>query len=165
MKTAVLIGLVVAVPATAQRSPDLSGRWEFAGGITTSSRTSSDNTPRSTTSNTISGAAFNCGRECTILQKGQTLTIADAHLAARPNPAQAITIRIDGRPAAVTDTFSPSRALSVTAKWNGEKLEVATASGAHTVRQTIYLDAKELVVVTAVEIGDIKPVTFRYRKK
>jgi hypothetical protein len=75
-----------------------------------------------TTSTTISGAPVNCGTACTITQKGDTLTIADAQLADYPGkdtsqPTPAVALHLNGQQLEVVDSFSPARQIPVRARW------------------------------------------------
>jgi len=168
-----LVAVAVFVPLSgvAQRRPDLSGNWVLVTATTTGSRTTGKSeTPKAsgevpTTSTTISGAAFNCGTECTIIQKGQTLTVDKALLASRPTPALAVTLHLDGHQMSVVDSFNPPREIPVMAKWNGTRLEITTSTGSHAYNQLISLERTQLVVVTSSNFGADQPVTFRYKKK
>ena len=167
----VAVAVLVPVSGAAQRKPDLSGHWMLVTATTTGGRTKEKSgTPKAsgevpTTSNTVSGAAFNCGSECTIVQKGQMLTVDKAHLATRPTPAPAVMLHLDGRQTSVVDSFSPRRDIPATAKWNGNKLEITSSTGSHTVTQLVSIEATQLVVVTSVNINGDQPVTFTYKKK
>ena len=83
MVTVGLSGFVLlSTSGLAQSKSDFSGQWELTEALVTGASrdgTTSDK-PRRTTSTTISGAPVNCGRGCTISQKGQTLTIDHALL-------------------------------------------------------------------------------------
>lgn len=169
-----LVAVAVFVPLSgaAQRRPDLSGHWVLVTATSPADRTTGrSGTPQAsgevhTTSNTVSGAAFNCGSECTIVQKGQMLTVDEgAHLASRPTPAPAVTLHLDGRQMSVVDSFNPRREIAVTAKWNGDKLEITSSTGLHTITQLVSIEATQLVVVTSVNIEADQPVTFKYKKK
>ncbi len=118
-----------------------------------------------TTLTTVSGAAFNCGRECTIVHKGQMLMIDEALLGSDKTVAPTVTLHLDGRKISVVDSFNPQREIPVTAMWNGERLEIISSTGSRTVTQSVTLEAGELVVVTAFNRDAARPVTFRYRKK
>jgi hypothetical protein len=165
--------LIVLFPVSpdAQGPPDFSGDWVLVKATTLGGRpsgkavapTTSDET--STSSNTLSGAAFNCGRGCTIHHKGQTLTVEAALLGSDVKPAPSVTLQLDGRRMSVIDSFSPKRQLPVTAKWNGAKLEITTSPGPYTVTQSLGVDAAQLVVVTSVDRPSERPVTLRYAKK
>ncbi|MBZ5499623.1 MAG: hypothetical protein LAP85_24760 [Acidobacteriia bacterium] len=177
----VAVAVLVPLSGAAQRPPDLSGHWvlvtatAFAGGR----GTGRPGTPQAsgevhTTSTTVSGAAFNCGTECTIVQKGQMLTVDKAHLASRPTPAPAVTLHLDGRQTSVIDSFAatfkggptnPRREIPVTAKWNGDTLEITSSTGLHTFTQLLSIEEKQLVVVTLIDIESAPPVTFKYKKK
>jgi len=93
------------------------------------------------------------------------LTVDKAHLASHPTPAPAVTLHLDGRQTSVVDSFSPRREIPVTAKWNGDKLEITSSTGLHTITQLVSIEATQLVVVTSVNIEADQPVTFKYKKK
>ena len=171
-----LVAVVVFVPLSgvAQRRPDLSGNWVLvkatsAGGGRTKEKPGSAKASGEVpmTSTTVSGAAFNCGSECTIIQKGQMLTVDKAHLGSNPKPAPAVTLPLDGSQTSVIDSFNPDspRKIPVTAKWNGSKLEITSATGSHAYTQLVSIEAAQLVVVTSVNIEAAQPVTFKYKKK
>ena len=118
----------------------------------------------------FSGAPFNCGRECTIVHKGQTLRIDRAYLASDPTPAPAVTLQLNGRPRSVVDSFSPWREIPATAQRIGDRLKISsststTSMGEYTITQFVFIEATQLVVVTSVNIDDFPPMTFRYKKK
>ena len=158
----------------AQRRPDFSGHWVLAEALVTGATRGSTEAigPRPTTVNTISGAAFNCGRECTIAHKEQTLTIENAQLAEYKGKDKSLvtpplTLRLDGREAEVIDTFSPARTIPAAATWKGRTLTIETRSGSRTVNQSLSLDSTQLVVVV-VDTFDgerMSTVTFKYKKK
>jgi hypothetical protein len=175
-----ILGIVSAllVPASgaAQRQPNFSGHWMLVEALSTGATRASSGTPAPggvpTRSNTIGGAAVNCGRECTIVHKGQMLTIDNAQLAdfagkdkSRRTPA--VTFQLDGRRASVVDSFSPSRELSVTAKWNGDKLEVTTGEERLVHKQLLSLEEAQLVVVSVTSLNGERrsELTFKYKKK
>lgn len=160
-------GLVLlSTSGLAQRQPNFSGQWELVEALASGpgrDGTASDQ-PRRTTSTTISGAPFNCGRGCTIVHKGQTLTVARAQLAgAEPSAVPSITLQLDGRETKIVDSFNPPSELSVIARWQGGGLEVETRSGGP-LRQTLTIDKNELLVATTNERQGTG-TTFRYRKK
>jgi hypothetical protein len=167
-----LAGVLILLPVsgTAQSRPNLSGDWTLVSATTSGTRgprepdSSSGRAERPTTSNTASGAAFNCGRQCTIVQKGQTLTIDKALLGTSTTPAPAVTLQVDGRQLSVVDSFSPRREIPVTATWNGNRLEIVSSTGSRTVTQSLAIEAGQLVVVTSFTRDAARPVTFRYRK-
>lgn len=179
--TALVTALVLGpISGAAQRRPDFSGVWvlveALAGGPGRSAPDgASSEGPRRTSSTTISGAPFNCGRECTISQKGQTLTIEDAQLADYPGkdrtqPTPAVTLHLDGRQAEVVDSFSPPRQLPVTARWEGNKVRIESggaASRSVAWTQVLSLDSGQLVVVSSTNInGESRgETTFKYRQK
>jgi hypothetical protein len=163
-----------AKAAARQRRPDFSGQWVLVEALVTGSTRGSEETsgPRHTSSNTISGAAFNCGRECTIAQKGLTLTIQNAELADYPGkdrsrPTPAVTLQMDGDQRSVVDSFSPSRQLPVTAKWEGNELEITSGRGSLVQTQSLSLEGKQLVVVNVAQVNGDRgsEVTFKYQRK
>lgn len=154
------------------RAPDLSGRWVLlaasaGAGSRTSGRGSAaqaNGEPRTIT-NTVSGAAFNCGRECTIVHKGQILRIEAALLASNTTPAGVVTLHLDGRQRTAIDSFGPPRQIPVRAAWNGDKVEIASVTGSHTITQVVSVEGGQLVVVTSVDIDGSRPETFRYKRQ
>lgn len=177
--TAGVLALLTVEPE-AQRLPNLSGHWELVEALATGpgrDGTVSDK-PRPTTSTTISGAPFNCGRGCTIVQKGQTLTIDNAQLADIPGrdktrPPPSMAFHVNGQQMKVVDSYNwdPPREMPVTARWDGDKVRIETvdhgAMATLTWTQLLSLEDGQLVVVTT-SIRDGQPrsgTTFRYRKK
>ena len=162
---------LVPLLAAAQHPPDLSGDWVLI------SATSSGGGGRGGTgrpeargghqvaTNTASGAAFNCGRACTIVCKGQTLRIDAAYLGSNDKPAPPVILRLDGRQGAVVDSFNPGREIPATAQWVGDRLKITSPSNRITRTQLVSLEASQLVVVTSVNIEGDEPVTFRYKRK
>jgi len=173
MMKASVLGLLVLVPVSgaAQSRPNFSGDWVLLSATTSATRgtgeagTSTAGGEKRIRSNTASGAAFNCGRECSIVHKGQALTIEKALLALQTTPAPVVKLQLDGRQISVVNSFSPDREIPVTAKWNGDKLEITSATGSGTVTQSLAIEAGQLVVVTSVHRHSAQPVTFRYKKK
>jgi hypothetical protein len=165
-----LAGAIFLLPqfASAQRQPNLSGDWELVEALVRGAGRDStggkSDAPRRTTSTTISGAAFNCGRGCTIEQKGQTLAIARAQLAgADPAAVPVVRLQVNGRPTRVVDSFNPPGELPVVARWQDGGIEMETRQWS-VVRQRLTIEKNELIVVTTNErIGS--ETIFRYRKK
>lgn len=164
-----LVGVVLLLPASGQtqRRPDFSGEWELVEALTSGvgREGAASEGPRRTTSTTISGAAFNCGRGCSLTQKGQTLTIARAQLAASdPSiPVPIVTFHLDGKQTTVIDSFNPPGELAVVARWQSGGLEVETRSRVPW-KQTLRLEKNELLVVsTNPRFGT--EMSLRYRKK
>ena len=79
MLRASLVAVLVIVPlaSAAQPSTNFSGDWVLVSATVSGTRgrgeaeTSKASGERRTMGNTASGAAFNCGRECTIVLKGR----------------------------------------------------------------------------------------------
>lgn len=170
---------VEAQPASAkgtarERRPDFSGNWVLIEGLVTGATRDSaeSSTPRRTSSTTVSGAAFNCGRECTIVHKGQVLTVTNAELADYPGkdksrPTPAVTVQLDGRERKVVDSFSPSREIPATASWKGSKLEITSGTGSLVHNQLLSLEGKQLVVANVAQVNSERrgDVTYKYAKK
>jgi hypothetical protein len=173
-----VLGIVLlSTSGIAQRKPDFSGQWELTEALvtgTTRDGTTSDK-PRRTTSTTISGAPFNCGRGCTISQKGQTLTVDQAQLGGdsgkNNSPPPAVTFSLNGRETKVIDSFNAPRELPVIARWVGNEVRVETVQQGQMATiawtQTVSLEDGQLVVVsTATRDGEARGgTTFTYRRK
>jgi hypothetical protein len=150
--------------ASAQSRPDFSGNWVLVSATATGTRGGDSTDERPITSNTASGAAFNCGRECTLEHKEQAVMIDKALLGSNPDPAPAVTLQLNGREASVLDSFNPPRKIPVTAQWNGNKLEIASKGLVRTITQLVSIEGSELVVV--ISSGSEQPrVTLKYKKK
>jgi hypothetical protein len=168
-----IAALMAFVPllAAAQRPPDLSGDWALvsatssgAGGRGAAGETDTRGDHR-VTSNTVSGAAFNCGRGCTIVHKGQTLRIDGAYLGSNDKPAPPVTLLLDGRQRSVVDSFNPGREIPATGQWVGDRLKITSPSSRMTTTQLVSLEASQLIVVTSVNMEGAEPVTLRYKRK
>lgn len=170
MLRATVLGALVLMPSsTAAQKPNFSGDWHLESATTAggargagASKLSGE---RTITTNTAGGAAFNCGRECTIIQKGQTLTIEKALLASSSTPAPVVTLQLDGQQAPVIDSFSPNRTILAAAKWKGSEIEIVSSTGSLTFTQLLSAEGAQLVVVTSLDRAGSSPVTFRYRQK
>jgi hypothetical protein len=170
----VAMAVILPVSGAAQRSPDLSGHWVLASATSAGGGRTKEKSERPessaevpTRSTTISGAAFNCGTECTIVQKGQMLTVEKAHLASSPALAPTVTLHLDGRQMSVIDSFNPNprRPIPATARWNGDKIEITSSTGRHTITQLVSIEATQLVVVTSTDFDGDRPLTLRYKRK
>ena len=174
-----IVSLVVAslflapIAASAQSKPNLSGTWVLVEALMSGAGRNAPEGgaegPRRTSSTTTSGAAFNCGTECTISQKGQTLTIENAQLADYPGkdkskPTPPVTLHLDGRNAEVIDSFSPERQISVSARWEGNKLSITSSEPGIGFPQTLSIENGQLVVVTTSARHGVQTI-FKYKKK
>jgi hypothetical protein len=158
----VLAGLAVgsvvwSLAAEAQRRPDFGGTWvlveALVSGSTRGAADAGGGGPVRTPTTTIGGAPFNCGRECTIVQKNQTLTVEAAKLADFPGkdpyqPTPAVTFHLDGRQAEVVNSFTPRQRIAVTAKWDGNTVQIESATEWLKRTQSLSLDGGRLVVVS-----------------
>lgn len=169
IRDALVIALLLApIPAGAQLATDFSGTWELVSAAAPGARGAGrgGNGSNSISSNTMSGAPFNCGRRCTIAQRGAMLVVDQAYLGSATTPAPAVTLHLDGRQEDVVDSFSPSRQIPATAQWVGEELEItsATSSQKSKLMQHLSIEGGQLVVVNAIDIPGVQAVTFKYKK-
>jgi hypothetical protein len=168
----IVLAVVVLVvnPGEQTRRPDFSGKWVLLEALMTGpgrdGAAGADAAPRRTSSITLSGAALNCGRGCTITLKGQSLTVSDALLAGfeTTGPAPSVTIRLDAREQKVIDTFSPSRELMVTASWQGDSLQIKAGPDATAMTQLVSIEKNQLVVRNRGRAADLGTI-YRYAKK
>jgi hypothetical protein len=178
LATVVCASVLVPSSGEAQRRPDLSGTWVLVEVLATgpgrdAPEGSASAAPRRITATTGFGA-FRCGRECTIIHKGQTFTIKDAELPDYPGkdkskPTPAVALRLDGRPREVVDSFAPSRQLPVIARWDGNKVRIESRTADSVIASTQWLSFDDglLVVVVSTTLNNVArgETTFRYRKK
>jgi hypothetical protein len=167
---------LIPIPGAAQHRPDFSGDWVLAEALATGpgrdASAPGTTTARPTTSTTISGAPFNCGIACTIVHKGQALTILNANLPDYPGkdksrPTPSVTLHLDGRQLEVVDSFSPSRRMPVTAQWQGDRVRIESRSGRLAMKQVLSLEQSRLVVASTAELDGqlLGQTTFTYRRK
>jgi hypothetical protein len=145
---------------SAQRPPDLSGTWVYAGAEASATRNGGGKGPARIIE--VSGAAFNCGIECTIAQEGQTLTISrtPGEDGAKRPPAVLQIATGDGP----NQPVGPAGTL---AKWEGEQLVVTRSMGVLSIRQAITIERGQLVVASLVDTGrpdDLRSVQTYSRK-
>ena len=163
--------LIVYLLTPAGQAPmqNLSGDWVLSTATTTgggrstapgNSTSSGRHTPISSTA--IGGAAFNCGRQCKIVQKGKTLTVQGALLGEDPAPAAAVTFSLDGKETGVVDVFNPQQKLTASARWNLKVLEVLTPPR---YTQVISLESRQLVVVTTMNKIPDSQIVYKYDRK
>jgi hypothetical protein len=100
------------------------------------------------------------------------LTVGTAQLAdfvgrdkSRATPA--VTLHLDGRQAAVVDSFQPHRTISVTAKWDGDRLQIDSRLDPTATTQFLSLEEAQLVVVNVTYLNGERrsEVTFKYNRK
>ena len=148
----------------------MSGDWVLESATSTGGRSASGTQPPAGThaimSTTISGAAaFNCGRQCRILQKLQTLTIDEAILEENARPAVPVRLVSNGVQTPVNDSFNPGGMIPVTTKWNRDELEIVSSTGSHAYTQRLTMHDGRLVVVTSINRDDEPPVTYTYKRR
>jgi len=147
VKTFLLVAAVSMTGAwTGQSTPDFSGTWTFL--EVTGGSTRGASTPGKQRSPNISGAAFNCGNECTITQKDGKLSIS------RPAPEQGV------KPADVVLPID-----GATAKWDGQKLIITRTLGPTSVTQTLSLDNGKLSILAVFAPEGLASTTTTYQKK
>ncbi len=171
--------VLLSVTGAAQSRPNFSGSWVLVQALRSGpSRGESQPAPAvvSAKIDTISGAAFNCGRQCTITHKGQTLTVDSAQLREVPGQdksfrAPVVTLDLDGRQATVIDSsdpIPPYRTIPVIAKWQGTSLQVESdlRSDPLFTTQSLSLEGTQLVVVSVRFLNGQRhsEVTLRYAK-
>ena len=106
----------------------------------------------------VSGAAFNCGVECTIKQSGQALLTVS-----RVPGEDGVT-----RPPVVLEivpgdvTHQPVGPAGTMATWEGDQLVVTRSMGVLSIRQTITIERGQLVVASLVDTG--RPDDIRSRQ-
>lgn len=141
----------------AQRNPDFSGTWLLVsapgmGGETTGGRGGRGGGVVSE----VSGAAFNCGLECTIVQNAGALTISRPVNPKGVKPSD-VVIRLDGR---------DSHEYKAIVKWDAEKLVVTrTIAGSLAVTQTLTRAENKMTVVSSFSVPGDVPVTLTYARK
>ena len=160
-------GLLVLAPLSAAppQVPNFSGHWVLAtatatgGGWTSGGAVAYATVERPTTRHTTIGAAFNCGRECTIGHEGETLSIQNAILAGRAEPAPTVMLQLSGRRTLpVLGQFVP-----VTAAWNAERLDIVTESAPRGYSQSLSFAGTQLVVMTS-DVHVTSRLTLKYNK-
>jgi hypothetical protein len=78
-----------------------------------------------------------------------------------------VTLHLDGRQAAVVDSFQPHRTISVTAKWDGDRLQIDSRLDPTATTQFLSLEEAQLVVVNVTYLNGERrfEVTFKYNRK
>lgn len=154
---------VTAAPGVAQR--DFSGEWRLASATTNKSRNGGPG-EQPVKTYVLDGSAFNCGRECRIVQKGVMLTIENAQLTdGTEAPSPTVTIPIDGHSHAVVDSLNPGNTIEAAGRWDGEKLQITSMLLGTPIGQTIFLEQNQLVVVKSFVTDPGAKLTLRYSKK
>jgi hypothetical protein len=151
-----LVALVMLL-AQGTPAPNLSGEWKLASSTRNAGR---GEEPQKRY--VADGWAFNCGRECRIVQKGTTLTIENAQLADADASSPTVTIELDGKPHTVVDSGNRGSNLEVSGRWENGTLTITTMLAGRPTSQTISLDHSQLVVVTSLMTSKL---TYRYSKK
>jgi hypothetical protein len=146
---AALLGGVVQ----AQKPVELSGTWVLVSAPGMGEQTGTGRGGRSSgggvVTSEVSGAAFNCGTECTIVQTAASLTVSrppDRKGVNRPDTV----IPIDGR----------------LARWEGSTLVVTRPIVSYVeVTQRLTVEARRMKVVSSFNVPDDVPLTLIYEKR
>jgi hypothetical protein len=112
----------------------------------------------------VSGAAVNCGTECTIVQTAKTLTISGLP-SGRGGKLPDVVLNLDGTTSTITQSINPPATYAATAAWDGGKLVVSRTLGRMKITQTISLEVGKLVVFSTFDVEGSDPVRLTYTKK
>ena len=151
--------LVLSIVA-AQNRTDFSGHWSLVtsqsgggGGGRSGSRGN-----EGVKVSYVSGAAINCGIECTIVQDPKALKIlGPVHQQGMKFPD--VVLSLDGRESTV------AQFLKTLAKWDGDKLVVTSSMGSSTATQTMSVEDGKLTIVTIFNVEGFPPLTLTYVKR
>ena len=159
-----MLAAMLAPSGPPRLEPDLSGEWTLASAMTNLARDGGSGEQPSKTF-VADGWAFNCGRECRIVQKDSTLSVQHAQLAIGGGPpAPAVTIVVDSKPHAVIDSVNAGNTIETTGQWDGGKLSLVSMLLGRGLSQTVSLEQSQLVVVQVYPTSSAK-LTLRYVKK
>ena len=152
-----IVAIPLVVQLSAQTRPDLSGTWTFVSAEAPGARGGRSGVAVRVLE--VSGAAFNCGAECTIVQDARALTIArtpDPDGVKRP----VVVLNLDGRASAISQSMGSSTTFSAKAEWTGNTLTTTRALGLLTIRQTISIENSRLTIRTWINAArdDTAPV-------
>lgn len=155
--------LLTSQGLSAQRKPDFSGTWVYVAAEAAVTRNGGKGPVRVIE---VSGAAFNCGVQCTIVQNAQTFSVSPAALengVKRPD----VVLNIAGGESTVTQSLQPLVQYPANAEWNGDQLVVTRSMGVLSIRQTIALEKNQLIVTSLIMTGgpDDAPVRQTYARK
>ena len=149
------------VPSTVQGTepPNLSGEWKLVSSTTQGSRGEQPSNRF-----VADERAFNCGRECRIVQTGATLTVENAQLNEGTSAtSHSMTIELDGRPRKLVESTDPTRTAETTGRWEAGKVMISTMLYGRPATQTITLEKGQLVVVN--DGASSTKLVFRYTRK
>jgi hypothetical protein len=120
------------------RSPDLSGQWKLSAAVNVD-----DDKQDTIRFSRVSGAGFNCDRECTLTQTAKTLTVSLPPDAQGKKPAD-VVLNLGA------DSAIPQRGgeYYVDTRWDGDTLVVVRSVGELETTQRIGLGDGRLVVTT-----------------
>ena len=152
--------LVWSGGAAHQSKPDFSGTWtlvDFRSGTDPDTARRGVGTGGGAAGQTgvVSGAAVNCGVECTITQTADTLTVSRPAGRDGTKPPDGV-VYLDGRP----------MSGNVTVKWDDAKLVLTRRIlEPLVVTQTFSREDDRLIVVAAIGDGKVGPFTLTYHRK
>jgi hypothetical protein len=155
-----LVGIVTSLAAVEARpQPDFSGTWTLVkapglnGGTVERGRRGGAGSG-SIVTNVASGAAFNCGGSCTVVQDAAVLAVAGA-TTYQGQPLPGARIALDG-----------SSAPQTTTRWDGDRLVIERLIADRLrATQTLSIQDGRLIVVTRFAAPNDMPVTFEYAKQ
>jgi hypothetical protein len=161
---AAVVGILSALAVQRGTPPDLSGEWKLTSATT--NRTRDGRTGEQPTRTILAeGQAFNCGRQCRILNKNSTLTVENALLkTGATGPSPTVNIVIDGRPHMVVDSINLGNTIETVCHWKDGTLVITSTLFGRPVNQTISIEGNQLVVVKSFATSDTK-VTLRYTRE
>jgi hypothetical protein len=149
MRTSVVLAVMAAgillsgEGAAAQQRPSFSGTWTFL----EAQATTRDGRTLPAHILFVSGAGFNCGARCTIVQDARTLRVSRPAENGTKPPEAVLTF----------ETGSPQSSQPHTndahAQWDGHMLFVTQSIGTATIRQTIALQQNRLIVASRSIVG------------
>jgi hypothetical protein len=162
---ATLLSVLATQGSVAPPQPNLSGDWVIVT-ATNSTRGGNSDDQSPTKSHTISGAAFNCGRECRLVQKGSALTIERAQIdGGDGSSTPAVTLQLDAQLQTVSDSVNPGNTIQTVSQWEDGKVVItSTTYGRLFAKQTISYDQTGLTVTTSSFVAGWT-LTLRYTKK
>jgi hypothetical protein len=129
----------------ARQRPSFSGTWTFL----EAQATTRDGRTMPAHILFVSGAGFNCGAQCTIVQDDRTLRVSRPAENGTTPPDLVLTFEAggDGAPSPQPQTNGAH------AKWDGDTLLVTQSMGPMTIRQTIARQQNRLVVTSRSIVG------------
>ncbi len=129
----------------ARQRPSFSGTWTFL----EAQATTRDGREVPAHILLVSGAGFNCGAQCTIVQDARTIRVSRPAENGTTPPDLVLTFEVsgDGAPSPQPQTNGAH------ATWDGDTLLVTQSMGPMTIRQTIARQQSRLIVTSRSIVG------------